>query len=267
MMNAPTPRPRRRLPRLLLALLLGGAAAALVYTYVQSVQASALREAALRAAQAPAPTATAIPRSKVLVARVDLPAKTLLQPEQFELRELPTEAVAPRAIVSLGDVSGKQLAVPLAAGEQLLASKLLDQSSVETDRLAQMVPPGKRAMSVSFTEVLGSGGLILPGDRVDVIATFKKDVMGKDMAMILLQNVQVLAVAQSTSAEELSPAADGTPTPVPARGAPAVTAVGKAAPGATPAAGGATDKVVPVTPTPASVRAAPPKTKTATPAV
>jgi hypothetical protein len=72
---------------------------------------------------------------------------------------------------------------------------------------------------------------MVPGDFVDVIAVFKKDVMGKDESMILLQDVLVLAVAQSTTPEELAnetettqrsgalpkPGATPTPTPVAAR--------------------------------------------------
>ena len=267
MMNPPTPKRTRRLPRLLLALVMAGTAAFVVYEYVGSVQ-----QAALRAAQPgpAAPTATPIPRAKVLVAKVDLPAKTLLKPELFDVRDLPVEAIAPRAVSSPSDVAGKQLAFPVAAGEQLLATKLQDQGVKELDRLSEIVPPGKRAISVNFTEVLGSGGLIVPGDKVDVVATFKKDVMGKDMAMILLQNVQVLAVSQSTSAEELN-AANASPTPAAgARGAPAPNVgpvlPGSAAPKGTPAAGDAGDKVLPVTPTPAAVKAAP-KAKTVTLAV
>jgi pilus assembly protein CpaB len=279
MINRPPPKRARRLPRILFALLLGGAAAGLVYSYVGSVQ-----QAALRANQA-APTATPIPRTKVLVAKSDLPARTLLRPELFEERELPTEAIAPKAVTSSSDIVGKQLSAPIAVGEQLVATRLQSPSVDEPDRLSELVPPGTRAISVAFSEVLGAGGLIVPGDRVDVIATFTKDVMGKDQAMILLQNVPVLAVAQSTSPEELEPAAYGTPTAAvaPKAAAPPKTAAApKSAPGAAtkgstptaangapsaPAVALADDKVLPATPTPAAVKAAPPKTKTVTLAV
>src|SRR5262245_59626170 len=210
MLNRPPPRAGRRLPRLLLALVLGGAAAGLVYSYVGSVP-----EAARRAAPSvpqPAPTATPIPRTKVLVAKMDMPARTLLRPELFEERELPTEAVVPAAVSSTSQLVGKQLAAPVAAGEQLPASRLQDPSVAEPDRLSELVPPGKRAISVAFSEVLGSGGLIVPGDHVDVIATFKKEARGKDQWMILRQDVPRLAVAQSTSPDELEPAASSTPT-------------------------------------------------------
>jgi Flp pilus assembly protein CpaB len=267
MMKPPAPKPRRRLPRLLLALVLGGAAAAIVFSYVASVQ-----QAAIASMQQP-PTPTPIPRQQVLVAKMDLPAKTLLNPSLVEVRELPLEAIAPKALTSTSDLVGKQLAVPVSAGEQLLESKLRDPKAVEADTLAQLIPPGKRALSLTFSEVQGSGGLVVPGDYVDVVATFKKEAMGKDTGMILLQNVLVLAVSQSTSAEELAPG-QATPTAGGSAGpvAPARAATRATATPTTAAAGGiipplgADDKVLPATPTPAAVRAAP-KAKTLTLAV
>lgn len=241
-MQLPSLKRGSRVPRTFMALALGGAAAIGVYAYVGSVQQSAT---------------TVVPRAKVLVAKTDLAARTVLAPDFFELRELPKEAVAPRALASPNELSGKVLAVPMAAGEQLISSKLRDPNTVEANTLAEMIPPGKRALSVSFTEVLGSGGLIVPGDHVDVIATFTKEAMGKDEAMILLQDVLVLAVAQSTSADELAPVVT----------APRVSA-------GTAAKGNTTDSKLlpsssaapPATPTPSSVPSAP-KAKTVTLAV
>ncbi len=50
-----------------------------------------------------------------------------------------------------------------------------------------------------MSEVISSGGLIVPGDRVDVIGLFEIKANNRDplpMATTLLQNVEVLAVAQ-----------------------------------------------------------------------
>src|SRR5262249_45937275 len=76
-----------------------------------------------------------------------------------------------------------------------------DQPDVQ--KFADMVPAGKRAMSVTFTELSSAGGLITPGDHVDVIGVFNKSTLGKDQSMLLLQDILVLAVAQSTSPDQL----------------------------------------------------------------
>ena len=58
-------------------------------------------------------------------------------------------------------------------------------------------------MSVTFTELSTAGGLVAPGDYVDVIGVFNKNTLGKDQSMLILQDVLVLAVAQTTSADQL----------------------------------------------------------------
>jgi pilus assembly protein CpaB len=191
----------RRGPRLILALLLGTAAAAGVYLYVGNIQQSA-QQAARQAAQA-VPAAQSVNRAKVVVAKTSLPAQTILSPDNVELRDVATDAVQPNAALSLAEVQNKALGVPVAAGEQIVTHRLVSPTDPITKRLADMVPAGKRAMSVNFSEVLSAGGLIVPGDFVDVIAVFNKGTLGKDQAMILMQDVLVLAVAQTTSVDQL----------------------------------------------------------------
>jgi hypothetical protein len=73
-------------------------------------------------------------------------------------------------------------------------------------------------MSLSFTELGGAAGLVVPGSHVDVLGVFKKDVLGKDESMIMVQDVLVLAVAQSTAPDQLplQPTANASATPGPA---------------------------------------------------
>src|SRR5579859_842857 len=205
------PRPVRRGPRLALAIALGLAAAAGVYMYVSSIQQQAqvtARAAALQAATQAAPT-----RAKVVVAKVSLPAQTALTADNVELRDVPSEAIQPNALTSLNDVAGKLLNTPVAAGEQIVSYRLGSPDQPDVKRFADLVPAGKRAMSVSFTELSSAGGLIAPGDYVDVLGVFTANTLGKDQSMILLQDVLVLAVAQNTSADQL-------PRQTPAAGSP-----------------------------------------------
>jgi Flp pilus assembly protein CpaB len=210
MINA-TPRSGRRGPRLLLALVLGVAAAAGVYLYVGNVQQQAnqaARVAAQQAAAAVQPT-----RGKVVVAKSTLAAQTPLSTDNIELKDVATDAIQPNAATTLADVAGKALTVPVAVGQQILTPYLANPDQPEVKKFADLVPAGKRAMSVTFTELNTAGGLVAPGDFVDVIAVFNKSTLGKDQSMLLLQDIQVLAVAQNTSADQL-----------PRQGAPAGTA-------------------------------------------
>jgi Flp pilus assembly protein CpaB len=252
MMNA-SPRPGRRGPRLMLAIALGAAAAAGVYMYVNSIQQQA--QVSTRAAVQQA-AAVANSRTRVVVAKATLPAGTPLSGDNVELREVPAEAVQPNALTALGDVSGKALNVPVAQGEQILSIRLGNPEQPDIKKFADLVPAGKRAMSVSFTELSTAGGLIAPGDHVDVIGVFNKNTMGKDQSMLLLQDVLVLAVAQNTGTDQ-----------GPRQGGPAGTQPSSQSGINLPAPSRAGSTVPVPQPTSAAFVTAPPQTRTVTLAV
>jgi Flp pilus assembly protein CpaB len=246
----------RRGPRLVLAIALGAAAAAGVYLYVSNVQQSAQQTARVAAQQQAATVAATPTRPRVVVAKITLPAQAVLTPDNAELREVATDAIQPNAATAMADVQGKALTVPVAAGQQILAPFLANPDQPDIKKLADLVPAGKRAMSVTFTELNTAGGLITPGDYVDVIGVFNRNTLGKDQSMLLLQDVLVLAVAQNTSVDQL-----------PRQGVPASASQGQAqAALPQPARGGSTSVPLPQ-PTPASVPFAPAQTRTVTLAV
>jgi Flp pilus assembly protein CpaB len=274
-MSTYTPKRSRRGLRMVIALALATTAAGGVFIYASSVQRQVAQQPQVRQEASVEPTQTTL--VSVVVAHVDLQAKTRLTPDAFELRDLPAGAVSSNALKSLDAVAGKVLNAPMAAGEQLTSSRLMEPPAADIKTIADMIPAGLRAMSLALTELDGAGGLIVPGQRVDVVAVFKKDTLGKDESMIVLQDVLVLAVAQATSADQLL----ATPTTIPA--APTPRAVAQVAPA--PALGvGSTSRPTPAAaataiPTQAQVfnpatnsvtdrlPAAPPQAKTVTLAV
>lgn len=203
MINNNSPRPGRRGPRLLLAMLLGAAAALGVFMYANSLQAQAQQNQRAAVQAASAAQAAQGNRTRVVVAKQTLAAGTALTADNVELHDFAADAVQPNAATALTDVEGKALTVPVAQGQQILAPFLANADQPDVKKLADLVPAGKRAMSVTFTELNTAGGLVAPGDFVDVIGVFNKDTLGKDQSMLLLQDVQVLAVAQNTSADQL----------------------------------------------------------------
>jgi Flp pilus assembly protein CpaB len=245
MINRPTPGRKRRSLRLLVALALAGAAAGGVYMYVNSVQDQAAAQQVALAAAAPQSLAN------VLVAKSDVPANVPLTADLFEMKALPKDAIAQGAVSTPDQLTGKALTAPMASGEQVLVSKLVDSNSPAIKTFADMIPQGTRAMSLSFTELGGAAGLVVPGAHVDVLGVFKKDVLGKDESMIMIQDVLVLAVAQSTAPDQLPLQPSAAPAATPA---PAVPVPGQAAPKPT------------ATPNP-RLPVAPPETRTVTLAV
>ncbi|MFH1484959.1 MAG: Flp pilus assembly protein CpaB, partial [Chloroflexota bacterium] len=174
----------------ILATVLGLVAAVVSYQYVQ-------QRAAL-----PAPS---IEMTQVVVAAADIPSRTKLTSAMVKLEDMPLTAKHANAVTSMKEIEGQVTRLPITAGEQILFKKV----SVERTEsgLAFVIPPSKRAISIKVNETTGSGGLILPGDHVDIIAVFDAKMVGKDMAVMVLQDIEVLAVAQAMEAVEEAGAA------------------------------------------------------------
>ena len=87
--------------------------------------------------------------------------------------------------------------LPITAGEQVISNKFVVQR-----KPARFHHPAVETRRCHHCQrVIGAGGLIVPGDYVDVIGVFDKETMGKDMAAIIRQNMLVLSVAQSIEGE------------------------------------------------------------------
>ena len=80
----------------------------------------------------------------------------------------------------------------------------------ENPPLSLLLKPGMRGISVEVSSLIGAGGLIRPGDRVDVILSVKTQGASSDggggaggenqVAATILQNLEVVAIGQTVSA-------------------------------------------------------------------
>lgn len=72
--------------------------------------------------------------------------------------------------------------------------------------LASLIAPEKRAISVRVDDVVGVGGFLLPGNRVDVLATRQSDGSSNQAeSTTILQNLRVLAVDQTAGTDKTQP--------------------------------------------------------------
>ena len=177
---------------LLLALFLGLVSAVLVYVYLS--QAGGEK------------TAASGETKQVLVAKEDIPVATRITDSMVELKAISADAVHPDSFSSTEGVVGNMARYPIAAGEQVLSDRVAASSVTlregEKLPLPYIVPEGKRAVSVSTSALIGAGGLIRPGDYVDVILTAKLS-SGDQIGRIILQNLEVLALDQKV--EKVAP--------------------------------------------------------------
>src|ERR1700686_4217002 len=71
--------------------------------------------------------------------------------------------------------------------------------------LAANIAKDKRAVTVRVDDVIGVAGFLLPGNRVDVVATRKDDRTSVIPSETILNNIKVLAVDQSAAANSNEP--------------------------------------------------------------
>jgi pilus assembly protein CpaB len=100
------------------------------------------------------------------------------------------------------DVDGKVTTVNVAAGQMLMASMFAKEGE---NALAAIVSKDKRAVTVRVDDVVGVAGFLMPGNRVDVVATKRDDKSGIYSSETILSNIRVLAVDQTTAANSTDP--------------------------------------------------------------
>lgn len=142
--------------------------------------------------------------SGVVAAAVEIPFGTKIDATLIKVVELPPQSVPQGAFRDPEAVIGRVAAFTLFPGEILLDGRVVEH--VGGSALAAVVTEGKRAITVRVDDVVGVAGFLLPGNRVDVIATHRRN--GGDRgteSRTLLENIKVLAVDQTTSPDKDAP--------------------------------------------------------------
>jgi len=151
----------------------------------------------------------------VVTAASDIPERTSLSADKLKVVAVPAELALSGSYSDTAGLVGLTTRYPLVKGEQVTASKIGEEQSEDKDKsLSRVVPAGKRAIAIPAEQQSIVGGLILPGDFVDIIAIFSASDVGVDKSVTILQNVEVLAVGEEAQ-EPIPPpaAASATATP------------------------------------------------------
>jgi pilus assembly protein CpaB len=162
---------------LALAITVGGAFALATYRYTQ---------------KAPVTKVETLPTRPVVVAVANLDLGASLRPEDVRTIDWPAESVPSGAFEHVEDVVGRGLIQPVVQNEAILPSKLASKDAGAG--LPPVIRPGYRALSVRVNDVIGVAGYVLPGTRVDVLATINPTNNQTDVtSKVVLTNVEVLA--------------------------------------------------------------------------
>jgi pilus assembly protein CpaB len=151
---------------------------------------------AVRAAPAK-PTAT----SRILTAAMNLPVGTKMEARHVATIEMIPGQEPAGTFHDFKELDGKVTTVNVPAGQMLMAPMFAKEGE---SALAAVVSKDKRAVTVRVDDVVGVAGFLLPGNRVDVVAT-RRDEHSGVVAETILSNVKVLAVDQSTSTNSNEP--------------------------------------------------------------
>jgi pilus assembly protein CpaB len=147
-------------------------------------------------------TAGQTPKTQVVTAALDIPFGTKIEARHLATIDMLPGSEPTGSFTDRAKVEGRVTRSTMVRGEILLEARLADSGTGSA--LAAVVEKNMRAVTIRVDDVVGVAGFLLPGNRVDVIATRKED---KDRAVTetILSNVRVLAVDQTAAAEKNEP--------------------------------------------------------------
>jgi pilus assembly protein CpaB len=138
------------------------------------------------------PAADTVP---IFVAAKDISLGEPLSAAMVKQEPWPKDKVPTGAVLSIADVEGRRVRQRLFAGEPILENKLLGKGA-SMQGASAVIPGGYRVVSVLVDSVSGSG-LILPGDRVDVLVYLVGNLqhsIAETSTRTVLQDIKVFAV-------------------------------------------------------------------------
>jgi len=141
--------------------------------------------------------------------RVYVAARTIPERSNINITDIKSIEIEQKNLQSGGgltkkeEIIGKWVKETIYEGEQIRSDRIVNEKKMN---LAYRIPNGKRAVSININEASGVAYNIVPGDYVDIAATFDKDegrelygkVLYNRMTKIILQNVLILAIGENT---------------------------------------------------------------------
>ncbi len=135
------------------------------------------------------------PMRQIVVASHDVAPGTTLRADDLRLQSIPADVSAAGTFGQLSDLVGRVTVAGLGKEQAVVGSLLAPAGS--GGGLQSLIPEGMRAITLEVNEFSGVGGLLIPGCRVDVLATLRKEGEDETTTRTVAQNLEVKAVGQS----------------------------------------------------------------------
>jgi len=141
-------------------------------------------------------------QTAVFTVNADLPVGTLLAPKHI------TATVMPKNLLTTGTITNKNQLDEMIVKQKLFAGDILTEQRLvkkgQGSSLASLISQNMRAVTIRVNDVVGVAGFLLPGNKVDVLNTYRAS--GKKTATdIILSNVKILAIDQQASYDQNKP--------------------------------------------------------------
>jgi pilus assembly protein CpaB len=146
---------------------------------------------------------TDVPSDAIMVAALEIPYGTKVEARHIKPLLLPEGTAPDRAIREAAQVEGMVATADIARGEILLQDRFAAHETGST--LAALVQKDQRAVTLRVDDVVGVAGFLLPGNRVDVLATRLDRTTQRATTETILTNLKVLAVDQTASTDKNEP--------------------------------------------------------------
>ncbi|MDP2371800.1 Flp pilus assembly protein CpaB [Rhodoferax sp.] len=184
---------------LLLAALLAGGVAWLAYFYLQQ------REESIKSEIMASSQKKATPKVAVVVSKVDAAVGTVLNGQTFVSRSIDDDLVHPDVVLAADfpSLEGQKLARAVLRGRPV---RLSDLQVPAVNDVAAVVPPGRRALTISIDNNNSIAQTLRPNHRVDIFLMSKApkpelgmgelDDKALEQTSLFMQNVVVLATGK-----------------------------------------------------------------------
>jgi Flp pilus assembly protein CpaB len=143
-----------------------------------------------------APVVDTTQTTPIFVAVAEIGIGDPLTPQVLKLEPWPNDKVPSGSLAKLEDVEGRRSRGKFYPGEPILEAKLLPKGESGGSAI-DMIPNGMRVVPIRVDAVTGASGMILPGDRVDMLVHLPEQPtkgVPRAITRTFLHNIKIFAV-------------------------------------------------------------------------
>lgn len=137
----------------------------------------------------------------VVTAALRIPYGQKVAAQHLRVIQMPESVLPPGTVSNSDELIGKVAQADIIEGEILMLARFGEHSQGST--LAALIEPNKRAITVRVNDVVGVAGFLLPGNRVDILAS--RIINKRAYTRTLIEDLKVLAVDQTAATNEKDP--------------------------------------------------------------